>query len=95
MNNSLKQSLTSTINGILVTSKEDIKCKIENVDYVLLPVWMLNTFIKDKAYTFAMNGQTGKIVGDIPISKGKAIFFFLILTALGFGIAALIAMLFD
>ncbi len=95
MNNSLKQSLTSTINGILVTSKEDIKCKIENVDYVLLPVWMLNTFIKDKAYTFAMNGQTGKIVGDIPISKGKAICFFLILAALGFGIAALIAMLFD
>ena len=95
MNNSLKQSLTSTINGMLVSSKEDINCKIENVDYVLLPVWMLNTFVKGKPYSFAMNGQTGKIVGDIPISKGKSALFFLILFALGFGIAALFAILFD
>lgn len=95
MNNSLKQSLTSTINGVLVSSKEDINCKIENVDYVLLPVWMLNTFVKGKPYSFAMNGQTGKIVGDIPISKGKSALFFLILFALGFGIAALFAILFD
>ena len=95
MNNSLKQSLCSTIDGTLTSSQEDIKCKIDNVDYVLLPVWILNTFIKDKTYTFAMNGQTGKIVGDIPIDKLKSFLFFLGMAVVGFGIAALFAWLID
>lgn len=44
-----------------------------NAKYVLLPVWLLNTKYKDKLYTFALNGQTGKMVGNIPISKKKLI----------------------
>ena len=39
--------------------------------YALLPVWLLNTRWKDKDYLFAMNGQTGKLVGDLPVSKAK------------------------
>ncbi len=34
--------------------------------YVLLPVWILNTRYRDKLYTFAMNGQTGKMTGSLP-----------------------------
>ena len=34
---------------------------------------MLNIKYKDKIYTFAMNGQTGKLIGDIPIDKKKAV----------------------
>ena len=30
----------------------------------LLPVWFLNTKWNGKTYSFAMNGQTGKIIGD-------------------------------
>lgn len=45
--------------------------------YVLLPVWILNIKYKDKFYMFAMNGQTGKIVGDIPIDIKKAIFIWI------------------
>ena len=37
--------------------------------YALYPVWILNTKWKDKTYTFAMNGQTGKLVGDLPLDK--------------------------
>ena len=37
--------------------------------YALYPVWLLNTKWKDKTYTFAMNGQTGKMVGDLPMDK--------------------------
>ena len=36
----------------------------------LLPVWLLNTQWNGKKYTFAMNGQTGKLVGDLPMDKG-------------------------
>ena len=35
-----------------------------------MPVWMLNTRWQDKTYTFAMNAQTGRFVGDLPVDKG-------------------------
>lgn len=38
--------------------------------YALYPVWLLNTKWNEKTYTFAMNGQTGKLVGDLPLDKG-------------------------
>lgn len=41
------------------------------VKYALLPVWLLTTKWKDQTYLFAMNGQTGKFVGDLPIDSGK------------------------
>ena len=40
-------------------------------EYVLLPVWMLNVNYNNQIYTFAMNGQTGKFVGNVPIDKKK------------------------
>ena len=41
------------------------------VHYALMPVWMLNTKWNGKEFLFAMNGQTGKLVGDLPMSWGK------------------------
>ncbi len=38
--------------------------------YALYPVWLLNTTWRDKKYTFAMNGQTGKLVGNLPCDYG-------------------------
>lgn len=37
--------------------------------YVLLPVWVLNTTWRGEKYVFAMNGQTGKFVGNLPCDK--------------------------
>ncbi len=39
------------------------------VEYALLPVWILKTRWENKDYLFAMNGQTGKFVGNLPVSK--------------------------
>lgn len=39
-------------------------------EYAMLPVWLLHVKWKDKLYTFAMNGQTGKFVGNLPLDKG-------------------------
>ena len=39
--------------------------------YALLPVWMLSTRWNGKSFLFAMNGQTGKLIGDLPVSKGR------------------------
>lgn len=44
--------------------------------YVLLPVWMVYYDFNQSEYTFAMNGQTGKVVGKPPISKAKVAAWF-------------------
>jgi len=65
-----------------------------NAQYALYPVWILNTKWKDKNYRFAVNGQTSKVAGDLPISKAKvAMFwsiFFAIFALLGLGVGAII-----
>ena len=38
----------------------------------MLPVYMVNVKYKDKYYLFAMNGDTGEFVGNIPLDKKKA-----------------------
>ena len=43
-----------------------------NNEYVLLPVWLLNVQYHGKLYTFAMNGETGKIIGNIPVDRTRA-----------------------
>ena len=40
--------------------------------YALYPVWILNVKWKGQNHTFAMNGQTGKFVGNIPTEEKKA-----------------------
>ena len=54
----------------------DVKIKSGSVKYALYPVWLLNTTYKGIKYTFAMNGQTGKFVGDLPADNVKSGFLF-------------------
>lgn len=50
-----------------------LQSSIEKKQYAMLPVWMVNVKYKDKFYTFAMNGQTGEFIGNIPLDKKKVI----------------------
>ena len=50
---------------------EDIRLGEHRCAYALLPVWLLISRYQGKEYLFAMNGQTGKIVGTLPISRGR------------------------
>ena len=88
----LQRRAGSKYNSFIPEIKE---CNIKNekVDYVLLPVWMVNIKYNEKMYTFAMNGQTGKMIGDIPYSKKKAVIFVLILFVVIFALVALITYL--
>lgn len=47
-----------------------VSVKEGKIKYALLPVWILNTTWKNEKYVFAMNGQTGKLVGNLPVDKG-------------------------
>lgn len=50
--------------------RQNIKVRREVHKNVMLPVWILMTNYKGKSYIFAMNGQTGKITGRLPLSIG-------------------------
>ncbi len=45
--------------------------------YALLPVWMLSTRWENESFLFAMNGQTGRLVGNLPVQRGKVVAWFL------------------
>lgn len=65
--------IRSTIKGYTTVHYhgKDIDTKMVNSYYVLLPVWMVSYHLNGKEYLFAMNGQTGKVVGKPPLSFGK------------------------
>jgi len=58
----------------------------KNVDYVMLPVWVLNYRYQGKDYAFTLNGQTGKLHGTLPISKGKMAKWFGIISGISFAV---------
>jgi len=60
-------------------SELNMSLRIKKVKYVLLPVWLVNIEYKGMKELFALNGQTGKIVGKVPISWFKAIIWFVFL----------------
>ncbi|MDR2150479.1 MAG: hypothetical protein LBO67_06630 [Spirochaetaceae bacterium] len=58
--------------------------------YALVPVWLLTTVYKGRHYYLALNGQTGKLAGALPLSWAR---FWAVLCGLGMSIFALGAIL--
>lgn len=57
--------------------KDNSTAEIVNTKYALMPFWFLNYKYAGKTYTFAMNGQTGKVAGTPPVSRFKLVLIFL------------------
>ena len=51
--------------------RKNIRLHRGEVKYALLPVWLLTTKWNGENWLFAMNGQTGKFVGKLPVDKKK------------------------
>lgn len=84
------QILRDTVHGYsgVTTHSNSIRYNNSKAKYALLPVWILNTKWNDTNYTFAMNGQTGKFVGNLPMDKSlKNKYFFKF-----FGIASFVTL---
>lgn len=78
----------------VLPESSSIKLKNGKAKYGLLPVWLLNTSWQGQKYTFAMNGQTGKFVGNLPMDKGAYWRWWAIWTAiLGAGVFAVLLLL--
>lgn len=66
-------ALTATVKGYAscIPQSTNIKLRDQSIRYALLPVWLLNTEYRGKLYTFAMNGQTGRFIGSLPVDRRK------------------------
>ena len=91
MNTSISKARSACRHGTAVVSKNDLSINNKKTYYILLPVWMVSIKYRNKDYIFAMNGDTGKIVGDIPVSVGKTILWIFIFLIIFFLIGFLFA----
>ncbi len=95
MKNSFNSMIRDTVAGYDEVRKRTLSSGLsfEGVSYALLPVWMLHTRFEDQDYLFAMNGQTGKLIGDLPVQRSRVVaHFFKIFTPIAV-VLALIALL--
>lgn len=68
---SVKQAFSGTTGGYMsvAVQRGNIKVGKTRAKYAFYPVWILNTTWRGEKYVFAMNGQTGKFVGNLPVDK--------------------------
>ncbi len=90
--NTAAELVAQTVRGYnsVTPQGRQIRVRRGRVSYALLPVWMLSTRWNGQNYLFAMNGQTGKLIGDLPVSSGRALGWFAGVTG---GVAAAVAAL--
>lgn len=74
MNRYAEQMLRNTVSGYNAVNVKETEVKVikSHWEYSLLPIWVLNyRDRRGKVYTYAMNGYTGKVYGELPISFAK------------------------
>ena len=57
------------------TAASQVDITSQDVKQAMLPVWLLNARYEDRLYSFAMNGQTGEFIGELPVSRSRQIMF--------------------
>lgn len=89
--NTVRSAISNTVVGYSTVSIQSERYRVVPgvVHYALLPVWLLVTNWRGDRYVFAMNGQTGKLIGDLPVDRGR----FWLSAFLGANAIALIAFL--
>lgn len=93
---STEKKLADTVQGFATVVQENCNIQLSHGEakYALCPVWILNTSWKGENYTFAMNGQTGKFVGNLPCDNAVARKWLFGLTAAIGGALSVLAYLF-
>ncbi|MBR5289076.1 MAG: hypothetical protein IKU34_10900 [Clostridia bacterium] len=72
--NSLEQALRETVKGYATVTPRHKHFHTEDgkATPVLMPVWLITTEKEGATYTFAINGQTGKLTCDVPADTKKS-----------------------
>ena len=93
---SLNDRVQSSFMGYasVIPSSRQISVHHSGAKYMLLPVWLLNTKYNGQTYTFAMNGQTGKMTGQFPVCPKRTGAWFCGIWAAAAVLVSLIQLLF-
>ena len=64
-----EEAFRNTVQGYSSVTPVNTGIRLHNsrARYALYPVWILNTDWKGQKFTFAINGQTGKLAGNLPM----------------------------
>ncbi len=81
---SAREAFDATVRGYSAVTNEACSIQLNSgkVRYALFPVWLLSTTWNGQNYLFAMNGQSGKMAGDLPLDRAAYIKWLLGLTGL-------------
>jgi len=73
MNDYAAALLKRTVNGYATVNETSrgVRIRQSHWEYSLMPIWILNYVTKKRTYKYAMNGYTGKVYGELPVSLGK------------------------
>lgn len=55
------------VDGIDETVHQDTRVQVTDISSCVLPVWMMHCTWNNEQMLFAVNGETGKCVGDLPV----------------------------
>ena len=88
MRESAQKLMRDTVTGFnsVTMQRSDFRPKREGWSYVLLPVWTITYRGRNgKVYYYSMNGQNGRVCGELPVDRKKL--------ALTSGLAGLLALM--
>jgi hypothetical protein len=80
--------LSDTVIGYTSVNTDFVSMSVNSAhwEYTLMPIWILTYKKGEKTYVYAMNGSTGKIYGELPLSPWK-------LAILGVAVSAITALI--
>ena len=61
----------SVSHSFVQETEREVKILEDNVECVMLPIYILTTKFGKRNYHFAVNGQTGALYGDLPVHRWK------------------------
>ncbi len=93
--NTAESVIRNTVNGYhtVTTINRQLHTSVPKVKYALFPIWLFETVYDGKKYQFAINGQTGKMVGELPVDESLSKTYMLRYTAIGTVILSILSML--
>ena len=93
--NTFREKMRAQVTGYdtVEEKNETINLSEAKAEYAMFPVWMMTTKYEGNSYTFGINGQSGKMVGELPVDMGLYWKYFSLGTIIPFAVI-LLCMLF-
>ncbi|MCQ2491634.1 MAG: hypothetical protein MJ087_01170 [Lachnospiraceae bacterium] len=90
-----ESSIRNTVNGYhtVTTINRRLYASSPKVKYALFPIWLFETVYVGKKYQFAINGQTGKMVGELPVDESLAKSYMLKYSVIGTVILSILTLI--